>query len=326
LIFAYSLGNRVQIRGRLQRREHRHLIDLRGPTRLGTILQAGDPASVYHFFKTITVCSDTPTRSTISFIPTPSSANNTIHASGTKPAHDPILVSLAQDGTSPSTELGPDHVCGPRQSPAAGIHPDMQVTWVSVPHAAEENLSAERLASPVRSRVMSADEFVPVGFDPPTSLATDQFRLEPLGPQHNQADHAAWMSSIEHIRSTPGYPDGNWPPRSGMTLEENPADLGRHADDFTRGAGFTFTVLDPGDNDVIGCVYLYPSASEEWDVTVQSWVRADRSGLDVPLADTVARWLATDWPWGARGPPRSLSRDGTLMAAGCARSCRRAGP
>jgi hypothetical protein len=26
-------------------------------------------------------------------------------------------------------------------------------------------------------------------------------------------------------------------------------------------------------------------------------VRADKSGLDVPLADDVARWLATDWPW-----------------------------
>jgi hypothetical protein len=55
---------------------------------------------------------------------------------------------------------------------------------------------------------MTGEGFVPVGFDPPTSLATDQFLLEPLGPQHNQADHAAWMSSIEHIRSTPGYPDG----------------------------------------------------------------------------------------------------------------------
>ena len=67
-----------------------------------------------------------------------------------------------------------------------------------------------------------------------------------------------------------------------MTLEENLADLRRHADDFTRGAGFTFTVLDPGDDDVIGCVYLYPSRSEEWDVTVQSWVRADRSTSTCP--------------------------------------------
>jgi hypothetical protein len=72
---------------------------------------------------------------------------------------------------------------------------------------------------------MTSDEFVPVGFDPPTSLATNQFRLEPLGPQHNRADHAAWMSSIEHIRSMPGFPDGNWPPRTGMTLEENLSDL-----------------------------------------------------------------------------------------------------
>ena len=138
---------------------------------------------------------------------------------------------------------------------------------------------------------------MPAGFDPPTGLATDQFRLEPLGPHHNESDHAAWTSSIEHIRSTPGYPDGNWPPPDGMTLERNLADLRRHADDFTRRVGFTFTVLDPAEGHVIGCVYLYPTDSEEYDVTVQSWVSADRQELDVPLADTVARWLETDWPW-----------------------------
>ena len=144
---------------------------------------------------------------------------------------------------------------------------------------------------------MTGDVFVPGGFDPPTSLATGEFHLEPLGPQHNEPDHAAWMSSIDHIRSTPGYPDGDWPPPGGMTLEENLADLRRHAEDFTRRAGFTFTVLDPADDDVIGCVYLYPAASEDLDVTVQSWVRADRAHLDGPLADALARWLAAGWPW-----------------------------
>jgi hypothetical protein len=144
---------------------------------------------------------------------------------------------------------------------------------------------------------MTSPVFVPEDFEPPTSLVTDRFRLEPLGPQHNEADHAAWMSSIEHIHSTPGYADRPWPPRDGMTLEQNLADLRRHADDFTHRTGFTFTVLDPADDDVIGCVYLYPSASEDWDVTVRSWVRADRSDLDEPLADAVAHWLAADWPW-----------------------------
>ena len=139
--------------------------------------------------------------------------------------------------------------------------------------------------------------FVPDGFEPPRALQTSDFRLEPLAPEHNEHDYVAWSSSIEHIRSTPGFVGGRWPPPGGMTLEENLGDLRRHADDFARGAGYTFTVLDPGDNDVIGCVYVYPSRSEEWDVTVHSWVRADRASLDVPLADAVARWLAADWPW-----------------------------
>jgi hypothetical protein len=144
---------------------------------------------------------------------------------------------------------------------------------------------------------MASDAFVGAGFVPPTSLVTDRFRLEPLGPQHNEADHAAWTSSIEHIRATPGYPDGDWPPLGGMSLEANLADLRRHAADFAAGRGFTFTVLDPDDSDVIGCVYLYPTSSADYDVTVQSWVRADRTDLDEPLADAVAAWLAAEWPW-----------------------------
>ena len=144
---------------------------------------------------------------------------------------------------------------------------------------------------------MTEEAFVPSGFDPPTSLVTDRFRLEPLGPQHNEADHAAWTSSIEHIRATPGYSDGSWPPPDGMPLEANLADLRRHAADFAAGTGFTFTVLDPADDDVIGCVYLYPTASADHDVTVQSWVRADRAELDAHVADAVAAWLSSAWPW-----------------------------
>ena len=113
----------------------------------------------------------------------------------------------------------------------------------------------------------------------------------------------------------PGYPDGNWPPRSGMTLEENLADLRRHAEDFTRGAGFTFTVLDPGDNDVIGCVYLYPSASEEWDVTVPVLGAGGQIGprrTTRQYRSALARHrLALE----AGGPLRSLNRNGTLIAA-----------
>lgn len=144
---------------------------------------------------------------------------------------------------------------------------------------------------------MPENTFVPGAFVPPTSLVTDEFWLEPLGPQHNEADHAAWMSSIDHIRATPGYPDGDWPPVEGLTLEENLEDLRRHARHFEDRVGFTFTVRDPDDGQVIGCVYLYPATSPEHDVAVQSWVRASRSDLDLPLADALADWIADAWPW-----------------------------
>ncbi|MEO3793005.1 N-acetyltransferase [Nonomuraea sp. B10E15] len=144
---------------------------------------------------------------------------------------------------------------------------------------------------------MNNRAFVPGDFVVPVNLVTPQFRLEPLGPQHNAADHAAWAGSIEHIRATPGFPDGSWPPLEGMTSEANLADLERHANDFARRRGFTYTVLDAAGDEVIGCVYIYPSRSDDHDADVSSWVRADRAELDVPLYEAVTAWLSARWPF-----------------------------
>jgi hypothetical protein len=135
---------------------------------------------------------------------------------------------------------------------------------------------------------------VPEDFEVPEGLRTETFLLEPLDVRHNASDHAAWTSSIEHIRATPGYPDGRWP--RPMTLEENAADLARHARDFANRTGFTYTVLDPASGEVIGCVYLYPGR-DGYDADVRSWVRADRAALDRPLYDVIRRWLAEKWPF-----------------------------
>ncbi|GAA0917325.1 hypothetical protein GCM10009557_89370 [Virgisporangium ochraceum] len=135
---------------------------------------------------------------------------------------------------------------------------------------------------------------VPDDFDVPRELVTERFRLEPLGPRHNERDHAAWTGSIDHIRATPGFKTEKWPPAEGMSLDRNLADLRRHADDFAKRTGFTYSVLS-GD-EVIGCVYIYPLRDEPEVAEVQSWVRADHADLDVPLYEAVSRWLASDWP------------------------------
>jgi hypothetical protein len=138
-------------------------------------------------------------------------------------------------------------------------------------------------------------DFVPADFDVPRELVTPRFRLEPLGPEHNVPDHAAWTNSIDHIRATPGF-GGSWPPVDGMSLESNLADLQRHAEDFVHRRGFTFTVIET-DGDVIGCVYIYPSRKDPGVTDVRSWVSADRAELDLPLYEAVSGWLAARWPF-----------------------------
>jgi hypothetical protein len=143
---------------------------------------------------------------------------------------------------------------------------------------------------------MTPTALVPADFAVPAGLRTELFVLEPLGPEHNEADHAAWTQSIQHIRQTPGFAGRTWPVDS-MSLEQNAADLAMHARDFADRSGFTYTVLDPASGDVIGCVYIYPPRRDGYDVDVRSWVRADRAELDKPLHDVICRWLADSWPF-----------------------------
>ena len=108
-----------------------------------------------------------------------------------------------------------------------------------------------------------------------------------------ERDHAAWMSSIDHIRATPGFADGDWP--SPMSLEQNLEDLVRHAADFADLSGFTYSILD-GD-EVIGCLYIYPFRGDGHDADVRSWVTASRADLDAVVWRSVSDWLAREWPF-----------------------------
>jgi RimJ/RimL family protein N-acetyltransferase len=142
---------------------------------------------------------------------------------------------------------------------------------------------------------VSARDFVPPDFGVPLRLETREFVLEPLGPEHNERDYDAWTSSLDHIHATPGWEDSSWP--DGRSADENRQDLERHADDFRKRVGFTYTVLERESGDVIGCVYIYPLPDSEYDARVLSWVRASHADLDVTLWRAVSEWIVAEWPF-----------------------------
>lgn len=137
-----------------------------------------------------------------------------------------------------------------------------------------------------------SQSFIPDEFEPPVTFEGPGFRLEPLGPEHNDRDYEAWTSSMEHIRATPGE-WGEWP--HPMTLAENMDDMEMHAREFTDREAFTYSILDG--EDVIGCLYIYPDQKGGADAYVSSWVRESRSEMDTVVWRSVRQWLESEWPF-----------------------------
>lgn len=150
-------------------------------------------------------------------------------------------------------------------------------------------------SSPLLGSIRMSSVFVPIEFGVPRSFEGPGFHLEPLSAEHNERDHAAWMSSIEHIAATPGVEDwnGEWPVP--MSLEDNLGDLVMHADEFEERTAFAYSILD-GD-EVIGCLYIDPPTREGHDADVRSWVRESRAELDAVVWHTISNWLAESWPF-----------------------------
>ncbi len=158
--------------------------------------------------------------------------------------------------------------------------------------------------------------FVPTSFTAPVSLRTARFALEPLTVDHNERDLEAWSTSVAHIHATPGFSGRRWPDEP-MTLAHNEADLREHMADFARREGFTYSVLSVPGEEVIGCVYIYPTSAEGNDAEVRSWVRSSRAELDAPLYETVTRWLQEEWPFATLDyAPRSRVRCTDARARG----------
>lgn len=137
--------------------------------------------------------------------------------------------------------------------------------------------------------------FVPEDFDVPRIKMFDHFRLEALGPEHNERDHTAWTSSMDHIHATPGFEGHPWP--MPMTVAENLEDMDMHLREFDERTSFTWSILAAGTDDVIGCIYLYPfDPARPGHGRFRSWVTAERAADDSTIRTAIAAWFASDWP------------------------------
>jgi hypothetical protein len=145
--------------------------------------------------------------------------------------------------------------------------------------------------------------WLPAGFSHPerVDLPTGH-HLRPIRADDVDIDLPAVMGSRERLWAKYGEAWG-WPPPT-MTLEADREDLAHHEAEIAAHETFNYAVLDAGETELLGCVYIDPAddRSAPGSDAVASWWVVDQavgSDLERALDDFVPRWLAETWGFAA---------------------------
>jgi hypothetical protein len=150
--------------------------------------------------------------------------------------------------------------------------------------------------------------WLPADFVHPSraDLPTGQ-HLRPMSDADTEIDYPAVMGSRERLWSIYGEAWG-WPPTT-MTVEEDRADLARHAREIEAHESFLYGLFEDDERALLGCVYVDPpEKAGDADAEVSWWVVDRLVGSDVERAldAYVPAWLAERWPL---EKPRYVGRD-----------------
>ena len=135
---------------------------------------------------------------------------------------------------------------------------------------------------------------------------TKKFTFRPLMPKYAELDFEALMTTKTILRQWSNSP---WP-QDDFTLEANRTDLQRHYDEFQNDKAYAYTVLNPEESRVEGCLYINPLSPimQRFNATVETlsqvapdeahigfWIRGDRLADETHLLRDILNWLDDAW-------------------------------
>jgi hypothetical protein len=141
--------------------------------------------------------------------------------------------------------------------------------------------------------------WLPAGFDPPARLDLGTgHHLRPIRADDVDIDYPAVMGSRASLWAQYGQAWG-WPPET-MTFDQDRDDLAHHEAEIAARETFNYAVLDAGETELLGCVYIdppYADPPEGTDAVVSWWLVDAMAGseLERALADAIPTWLADAW-------------------------------
>jgi len=141
--------------------------------------------------------------------------------------------------------------------------------------------------------------WLPDGFEHPerVELLTGH-HVRPIREADVDIDYPAVMGSRERLWAMYGETWG-WPSED-FSHEDDRVDLARHEAEIAAHETFNYAVLDEGETQVLGCIYIEPpnpGSPEGSDAFASWWVVDEHRGgeLERAVDEFVPRWLAETW-------------------------------
>jgi hypothetical protein len=142
------------------------------------------------------------------------------------------------------------------------------------------------------------EEWLPGDWQHPTLVPiVTGHHLRPIRAADVELDMAAVMGSQRRLWSIYGEIWG-WPPPT-MTMEQDREDLAHHEAEIESRESFNYALFDPGESELLGCVYIEPPLKEGADAEVSWWVVDPLvdSPVEQELAVFVPQWVHSCWPF-----------------------------
>lgn len=159
--------------------------------------------------------------------------------------------------------------------------------------AANSSVSGSQPAHNTQQTI--AETLVPADFNIPQQVVLSRLKLLKVDPAYAEQDHQALMAARKQIRQDLG---SDWP-ADNLTLAENKTSLMNDLNAFNQRSNFTYHLLEPASDRVLGCLYISQSSSAQYQASVYYWLIPElyQSPLHQTIRADIKKWLSTSWPF-----------------------------
>lgn len=166
--------------------------------------------------------------------------------------------------------------------------------------AASAELVAKSASDPQAERNQqqtTTATLVPMHFNVPERVALPLIKLVKVDPAYAEQDYQALLAARLQIRQDLGT---DWP-ADNLTLAENKASLLNDLNAFNQRTNFTYHLLEPGSDRVIGCLYISQRSSAQYQASVYYWLTPEfyQSSAHPAIRAALKQWLNSSWPFEA---------------------------